>query len=154
MFHVGCSCDRVHRRFLGFGDFPDLPLHGFFVKLIQIHHVSFIFFTNVMTFLKSCNHSSSFLHKNDVYVRQGDSQKRRYVYLLSGAIFCYIAMPQFFRPDVAIFSSGGNKIYYPTGCTSGKTPIYIQQTIVFCTRKRCFSWRKSYYLLSESEKKC
>ena len=104
MFHVGCSCDRVHRRFLGFGDFSDLPLHGFFVKLNQIHHVSFIFFTNVMTFLKSCNHSSSFLHKNDVYVRQGDSQKKA---------ICLPPLRSNFllHRDAAIFSSRRSNIF-------------------------------------------
>ena len=30
--------------------------------------------------------------------------------------------------------------------------ISMQQTIVFCTRKRWFSLRKSYYLLGESKK--
>ena len=41
--HIGSSGVGVHRRFLGFGDFLHLPLHGFFVKLIQIHHVPFLF---------------------------------------------------------------------------------------------------------------
>ena len=42
--HIGSSGDRAHRRFLWFGNFPHLPLHGFFVKLVQIHHCPSYFY--------------------------------------------------------------------------------------------------------------
>ena len=44
LLHIGSSGNRVHRRFLGFGDFLHLPLHGLFVKLVQIHHCPSYFY--------------------------------------------------------------------------------------------------------------
>ena len=39
--HIIGSVDGVHRRFHGFCDFPEFPLHCLFVKLIQICHNSY-----------------------------------------------------------------------------------------------------------------
>ncbi len=41
VLHIIGSVDGVHRRFHGFRDFPQFPLHCFFVKLIQICHNSY-----------------------------------------------------------------------------------------------------------------
>ena len=41
VLHIIGSVDGVHRRFHGFRDFPQFPLHCFFVKLIQIFHNSY-----------------------------------------------------------------------------------------------------------------
>ncbi len=40
--HIIGSVDGVHRRFHGFCNFPQFPLHCLFVKLIQVCHNSYL----------------------------------------------------------------------------------------------------------------